>query len=102
MNAQRTGSLSVVAAFIAAFLCTLALLATPQLHERLHKISDRAAHNCAVTLVASGGCDDAVVAPPLCQPHFKSVVAVFPAREGKFITSSLAFSLLEHAPPSLS
>ena len=49
-----------VAVFVfAAFLWALALSASPQLHQRVHKDANRAEHNCAVTMIASGSYDHA-------------------------------------------
>src|ERR1700730_17155979 len=52
---------SVIAAFLsAAFLWTLTLSVSPQLHERFHPDANRAEHVCAVTFVASGSYDHGV------------------------------------------
>jgi len=52
-------------------LWALALSASPQLHQRVHKDANRVEHNCAVTMIASGSYDHAAH-PPLvsvpCRP----------------------------------
>ncbi|HXM32382.1 MAG TPA: hypothetical protein VN921_01925 [Chthoniobacterales bacterium] len=92
----------VAAGFIGVFLFALVLSATPQLHERIHKASADASHQCAVTLLASGHCQhipsDAVsIAPPAPRPG-----DAFSHRNFEIVPPCLDFSLLEHAPPVLS
>ena len=54
-----------IAAFISVgFLWTLALSASPQLHQRVHPDANRVEHNCAATMIASGSYDHATH-PPL-------------------------------------
>jgi hypothetical protein len=91
----------VAAGFLSAFLFAVVLSAAPQLHERIHQ-PDGATHQCAVTLLTAGNCehtpcDTIALAPPPPRPasvpfhrHFQSVSA------------RLEFSLLEHAPPTIS
>jgi len=43
-----------VAVFVSVgFLWALALGASPQLHQRVHKDANRVEHNCAATMIAS-------------------------------------------------
>src|SRR6266404_3055876 len=58
----------VAASLSAAFLWTLALSASPQLHERFHPDANRAEHTCAVTFAASGSYDHVVPAPVVSSP----------------------------------
>jgi hypothetical protein len=90
------------AGFIGAFLFALVLSATPQLHERVHKTSADASHQCAVTLLASGHCqhtpcDVISIAPPAPRRG-----DAFSHRNFEIASPRLDFSLLEHAPPVLS
>src|SRR5206468_8208245 len=63
----------------AAFLWTLLLSASPQLHTRIHPDANGAYHTCAVTLIASGSYDH-VAQPPLIGPaDFISQFARVPA-----------------------
>ena len=49
---------AIVAAFVSVgFLWTLALSASPQLHQRVHPDANRADHNCAAIMIASGSYD---------------------------------------------
>ena len=93
---------TVAAGFIGAILCTLALCAIPQLHERIHQTSSAANHECAVTLLTSGNyqhtvSDMIVIAPPPPPTAFAHISA-----HVQLVSARLEFSLLEHAPPALS
>ena len=92
----------VAIAFAGAFLLALALSAAPQLHERIHDLSDVTHHECAATLISSGNYDHfsadvllpAPVTPPVMQLHI--------SRQFSLVLAALDFSLLEHAPPAIS
>jgi hypothetical protein len=90
---------SVAVATIAAFLWTLTLSASPQLHERVHKDANRVEHSCAVTFIASGNFDHAPVALIISRPgpidEFK-----IPELKPRWIESLfLIAAVFEHAPP---
>src|SRR5205085_2505523 len=98
---NSTSSRAFVAAVIsAAFLWTLALSASPQLHERIHPDANRVDHACAVTFVASGNFNHAPV----------SILISASAPIGEFATPELPpcwvgplfllASVFEHAPPA--
>jgi len=85
----------------AAFLWALALSASPQLHQRVHKDANRAEHNCAVTMIASGSYDHAanppLVSVPVPSVHFSKI----PALTSQWVESPfLGASVFEHAPPA--
>jgi hypothetical protein len=91
-----------VAVFVsAAFLWALALSASPQLHQRVHKDANRVEHNCAATMIASGSYDHAGN-PPLISaadlaPQFSKIPALTPC----WVQSPfLGACILEHAPPA--
>jgi hypothetical protein len=91
-----------VAAFVsAAFLCALALSASPQLHQRVHKDANRVEHNCAATMIASGIYNHAAHPPLLSGPvpviHFSKIPALTP----QWVESPfLGACIFEHAPPA--
>jgi len=98
-NYQR----AIVAAFVSVgFLWTLALSASPQLHQRVHPDANRADHNCAATMIASGNYDHASH-PPLVSadalvPQFSKIPALTPC----WVQSPfLGACIFEHAPPAL-
>jgi hypothetical protein len=84
-----------------AFLWALALSASPQLHQRVHKDANRVEHNCAVTMIASGSYDHAVhpplVSTPVPSVHFSKIPALTPQWVE---TLFLGASVFEHAPPA--
>jgi hypothetical protein len=91
----------VVAGFLSAFLFAVVLSAAPQLHERIHQ-PDGATHQCAVTLLTAGNCehtpcDTIALAPPPPRPASVSF-----HRHFQSVSARLEFSLLEHAPPTIS
>lgn len=102
MKGSRT-ALSLVATFLcAAFLWTLALSASPQLHQRVHPDANRTDHVCAVTMIASGNYDHAPVSPlvsvPVLVDEFSQIAALTPQWvESPFILARI----FEHAPPAL-
>jgi hypothetical protein len=85
----------------AAFLWALALSASPQLHQRVHKDASRVEHNCAATVIASGSYDHAVYVPLVSAPapavHFSKILALTP----QWVESPfLGARIFEHAPPA--
>ena len=93
---------ALVATFVsAAFLWTLALSASPQLHHYVHKDANRVEHICAATMIASGNYDHAahppLVSAPLPSIHFSKIPALTPHWvESPF----LGACIFEHAPPA--
>ena len=80
---------AIVAAFVSiGFLWTLALSASPQLHQRVHPDANRAEHSCAATMIASGSYDHAAH-PPL-------VSASVPAIQFSEIPALIAGRTLRH------
>ena len=91
----------VAAGFVGAFLFALVLSAAPQLHERIHQPTGTT-HECAVTMIASGNCAHTpfaviTIARPSPRPASR-----FSEPEFQLVSSRLEFSLLEHAPPTIS
>jgi hypothetical protein len=84
-----------------AFLWALALSASPQLHQRVHPDANRAEHNCAATMIASGSYDHAAHPPiasaPVPAPQFSKIPALTP----QWVESPfLGACIFEHAPPA--
>jgi hypothetical protein len=84
-----------------AFLWALALSASPQLHQRVHKDANRAEHSCAVTMIASGNFDHSAHVPlvsvPVPSVHFSKI----PALTSQWVESPfLGACIFEHAPPA--
>ena len=91
-----------VAAFAsAAFIWTLALSVSPQLHERIHPDANRVDHSCAVTFVASGSFNHSIQPPLITEPpvrfEFQKLSALNPISvESPFLLARI----FEHAPPA--
>ena len=91
-----------VAAFVSiGFFWALALSASPQLHQRVHKDANRVEHNCAVTMIASGSYDHSVQMPLVSAPvpsiQFSTILALAPC----WVQSPfLGACIFEHAPPA--
>src|SRR6184192_590251 len=66
----------------AAFFWALALSASPELHQRVHKDANRVEHNCVATMIASGNYDHAahpsLVSAPVPAIHFSTIPALAP------------------------
>ena len=95
------GRVFVAVCVSAGFLWALALSASPQLHQRVHKDANRAEHSCAVTMIASGSYDHAahppLVSVPVPSVHFSKIPALTP----QWVESPfLGASVFEHAPPA--
>jgi hypothetical protein len=85
-----------------AFLWTLVLSDSPQLHERIHRDANRVDHSCAVTLIASGNFNHCPVAPLVTAPVPVAQFSVVSALTPKWVESPfLGGSVFEHAPPAL-
>src|SRR5438876_2952500 len=91
-----------VAAFVSvAFLCALALSASPQLHQRVHKDANRAEHTCAVTMIASGNYDHVAHSPLVSAPAPAVQFSKIPALSPCWVQSPfLGARIFEHAPPA--
>ena len=101
-RSTTTRGRAFVTAFVfAGFLWALALSASPQLHQCLHKDANRLEHNCAVTMIASGNYDHAAHPPLVTVPvpsiHFSTIPALTP----QWVESPfLGARIFEHAPPA--
>jgi len=85
----------------AAFLCALALSASPQLHQRIHPDANRVEHNCAVTMIASGNYDYGAHSPLVSAPVPAHQFSEIPALTPCWVQSPfLGACIFEHAPPA--
>jgi len=100
-RSTNRGRASIAICISTAFLWALALSASPQLHQRVHKDANRAEHNCAATMIVSGSYDHAAN-PPLIgasapAPQFPSI----PVLTSCWVQSPfLGACIFEHAPPA--
>ena len=87
--------------FVAAFLFALVLAVAPQLHELVHQPSGNT-HECVVTLLTTGSCDHAPCNAIAVAPRPPKPASALFHRHFYFVSAPLEFSLLEHAPPTIS
>jgi hypothetical protein len=100
-RSRNHGRAFVGVCVFAAFLWALALSASPQLHQRVHKDANRAEHNCAVTMIASGSYDYAAHAPLVSGPVPAVQFSKIPALTPCWVQSPfLGACIFEHAPPA--
>jgi hypothetical protein len=84
-----------------AFLWALALGASPQLHQRVHKDANRVEHSCAATMIASGSYNHAAHAPLVSAPAPPVQFSKIPALTPQWVESPfLGARIFEHAPPA--
>jgi hypothetical protein len=95
------GRAFVAACVFAAFALALALSASPQLHQRVHKDANRVEHNCAVTMIASGSYDHAAHVPLVSAPIPAFEFSKIPVLTPCWVQSPfLGACIFEHAPPA--
>jgi hypothetical protein len=86
---------------IAAFLFANLLCVSPQLHEKIHGSSVN--HECAVTLIASGKCENSDAPPLILAPQPTVQFSTIRALNPIWVAAPfLGASVFEHAPPALS
>ncbi len=100
-RSNNYGRALVATVISVTFLWALALSASSQLHQRVHKDANRVEHNCAVTMIASGSYDHAahppLVSVPVPSVHFSKIPALTP----QWVESPfLGARIFEHAPPA--
>jgi hypothetical protein len=97
----RVSRLAVVLTTLAGFVFALVLVASPELHERLHHDCDdeQGHHECLATVLHAGGCD--VVTPPPTLAAFVSTLLEVDEPDHSIAVPSpfLTSRILEHAPP---
>jgi hypothetical protein len=100
-RSTRYGRAFIATLVSAAFFWALALSASPQFHQRLHPDSNRAEHNCAAKMRASGNYEHVahppLVSAPVPSTHFSTIPALTPC----WVQSPfLGACIFEHAPPA--
>jgi hypothetical protein len=100
-RSRNHGRAFVAVCVFAAFLWALALSASPQFHQRVHKDANRVEHTCAVTMIASGSYNHAahaaLVSAPIPAHQFSKIPALIPC----WVQSPfLGACIFEHAPPA--
>jgi hypothetical protein len=100
-RSRNHGRAFVAVCVFAALIWALALSASPQLHQRVHKDAGRVEHNCAVTMITSGSYDHAVQSPLVDAPATAVQFSKIPALTPCWVQSPfLGACIFEHAPPA--
>ncbi|HEV3243111.1 MAG TPA: hypothetical protein VGZ31_01710 [Chthoniobacterales bacterium] len=94
---------AVVATFLClAFLWTLALSASPQLHQRIHRDANRGDHVCAITMVASGNFNHSACPSLANVSDLANQFSPIPPLTPQWVESLFLLArIFEHAPPAL-
>jgi hypothetical protein len=86
----------------AAFLWSLTLGVSPQLHEWIHPDASQPDHTCAVTVMAAGNYTHSAPAPLVSAPVLVVQFSIIPALTPQWVASPfLSARIFEHAPPTL-
>ncbi|SRR6266542_3705392 len=100
-RSTNRGRAFIAISVFAGFLWALALSASPQLHQRIHKDANRVEHNCAATMIASGNYDHAAHPPLVSAPAPSVQFSKIPALTPQWVESPfLGARIFEHAPPA--
>ena len=78
----------------------IGLSAAPQLHDALH-LGERTTHECAATLLSSGGWDHSACQSPSAAPDAARETILLVSADLPIVARPET-SILEHAPPALS
>jgi len=93
----------VAALASAAFLWALALSASPQLHQRVHRDANKTDHVCAITLINSGNYHHSPTAPLASSPVLCEQLSSIPVLTPQWVEPPFLLArIFEHAPPALS
>jgi len=85
----------------AAFLWTLALSASPQLHQRIHRDANKTDHVCAITLISSGNYHHSPSVPLVSVPVPREQLSSIPALTPQWVEPLFLLArIFEHAPPA--
>jgi hypothetical protein len=90
----------VACAATAAFVWTIAVSASPVLHQRIHPDKSRADHSCAVIFVRSGTCHHVAAAGVSSVVNLGNEFTTLAEISAQPVPSAfLSAAIFEHAPP---
>ncbi len=95
--------LALVCALLAGMLLALMMAVSPELHDFAHHDGDKNGHQCLVTLMLTGGCDDTAPEALVVTAFLATLFGTVPVGESAWVESVFAGgSVFEHAPPFVS
>jgi hypothetical protein len=101
-RSQSGARVFLAGVLFAAFSWGLVVSVSPQLHQRVHPDANRAEHNCAATMIASGNYNHAAHPPLVSAPAAAVQSSEIPALTPSWVQSPfLGASIFEHAPPAV-
>ncbi len=100
MKRSTIARASVAILASAAFLWTLTLSVSPQLHERVHPDANKVEHTCAATFIASGNYDHTPIALLIRAPVPLGEFEISELTPRWIQPVFLVAAVFEHAPPA--
>lgn len=95
--------LALVCALLAGMALALLMAVSPELHELAHHDGDEKGHQCLVTLMLTGGCDDTTPEALVVTAFLATLFGTVPVGGSVWVESVFAGgSVFEHAPPFIS
>ena len=95
--------LALIGAVIAGLVLALMMAVSPELHELVHHDGDAMEHQCLVTLMQTGGCDNTAPEAVVVAAFLATLFGPEPIGESVWVQSVFASGcVLEHAPPFVS
>ena len=95
--------LALGSAVIAGLVLALLMAVSPELHELVHHDGDAKDHQCLVTLMQTGGCDNTAPEAVVVAAFLATLFGPEPSGESVWVQSVFASGcVLEHAPPFVS
>jgi hypothetical protein len=102
VRSQNCLRIFVTAVVLAAFGWTLVGSVSPQIHARIHADANRSDHVCAITLIASGSCEQAGQPVLVSEPESKIRVPASAVLTLSWVKPLfLNAHIFAHAPPAL-
>lgn len=90
-------------AVIAGLVLALLMAVSPELHELVHHDGDAKEHQCLVTLMQAGGCDNTAPEAVLVAAFLATLFGTEPVSASVWVQSVFASAgVCEHAPPFVS
>lgn len=88
---------------LAGIVMAVLMAVSPDLHDLIHHDDGASKHQCLVTMMLAGGCDDTAPEALKVAAFLASLFGTVPMGESAWVESVFASgSVFEHAPPFVS